>query len=752
MDLTEQISQQHRERLQELIREHILLPIDTQRQWQLILALRNELYWRAKQYLTFQVNADGVTLESAIPGARGEDNSQTLAYVFNITRSDGQKFIAVTGARAPRANVVAGDSGDYVEIQRAKDADAVMRWLDDIWNTDQRAKDVARTIFRSGPQFCHQAWVENQDKYGTAEIDVTVEDLVKEPDMFACEACGQQVPVADIPADVPAVCPACGSPMTRMIPGAEYMAPKTTKKKVPRGAPEIHFYTVFEVWLPPKAKNLEEAPWLFFEDEADAAELRSIYGEKITPSMLQEGAMPGDTPAQVVASDAASQIVNDGQDEARRRMFKLRLSRLWLKPSMYWNFPKDMRELFQQMAPEGVRAVFVNGHLIEAVPEKLTDVWSVCKTGTDDRILGDPICHDLIPIQRIVNNFFNLAIETVLRGVPKTVVHPRLLNRAAIKQGDANVAEILFASAGVGEDITKMMQQLPMARMSEQLIPLAELFRQYSREIDGVMEAAFGGGEPAPTWRQDQQRKNAALQQFYMAFEEMKEFWEKTRRNALRLVSKFGVGHISVPPNDPFVFGPRKVDLATVDPEGLRVEMEETLPESHVEESDRLRELLTLPPQVQEMAGVFHPMNVSRVVELLSVRGISSPLEHLMQKTLKTIQKLVESTPISNIDPLTGMPMVDPMTGMPMVPEEPSIQPDPFEDKNAAFVAEVVRAWCNSPAGQEYAIQLPEGYRNVKLFGMVCEQTAMAMMAPMPGEEMAGGVPSPESEPAPAAA
>ncbi len=730
------------EQLKTLVNEKILTVVDSARQFYLVMALRNELYWRGKQFLTMKFMGDGITVIPAtgVPGSpqipANATPPQSLAYTFNITRSDGQKFVAVTGARPPYVNIEPQDPRDPESIQAGRDGDAVSRYLEELWDTQGKQKDVARTIFRTGPQFANVTWVADEDKYGAADVhDVQLVNQ-SDPGTLTCPKCGFSGPVPEgTPPGASVPCPNCGFAGATVTPGAAYQAPKMVKTGTqPKGMPELHFYNVFEVTIPPQRKSIKECEWLVNEVLEISGKMREQYGD-LVKDIKDETPSGVEVPSQESVADHYD-IIASADLQHRNRQDRWWHTRVFLKPEMYHYAQDDLKKVLQEGYPDGLRLVMVNGNFVQGVAENLEDVWTVCKTGTDDRILSDPICHDLVPINTIINDFFNMALEIVLRSIPKTIVNPRLIDRRSVQNNTANAYEILFANTGLSEDLGKMMHSLPQASFSEQMMELANLFRQYSREFDGALEAVFGGGEPAPTWRQDQQRKNQALGQFYMAYDEMRQFWEQNHRLAHKLLAKYGVGQISVPTDDPFRFGPRVVDFTKLRPELIRVESDEKMPETRAEEEDRLTDQFAFPPQVQDAIGLFHPVNTPRLVGLTSMRGMTSVLEHLTVKCLKLIQRLLQEQPIQQFDPQSGAPMTDPQSGQPV--EQPSVTPDPFDFKNAAFAVEIFRAFINSPAGSDYEEQSADGFRNVRLFGNALDQMANPPAQPEPPRATVG--------------
>lgn len=758
--------------LRQLVMEHILTIVDTARQFTLVCGLRNELYWRGKQYLTFRPIEGGVgvtPISYPVPSPADEDTrdpSREIAYTFNITRGDGQKFIAVVGQRAPFVNCVPRNPRDPVSISAAEDGDALLKYLEELWDTRSLQKDVARTLWRTGPQFARMVWRQDP-KYGYVTVTESRTVLRTDPPAIACPDCGAVTPTSGSgqePKFAPP-CPVCGSAATLLEPGSSYEAIETSSREEPRGVPEIELSTIFETTIPQQAKTLEECGWLVNEKLVPSGLVREQLGDLVS-HIQDESRSSTFTQSQEITEDHFD-LIASGDFEKNSRNDLWWVTTVWLRPEMYhYAASPELKSALRQF-PSGVRLTFVNLHFVEAVEENISDVWSVCKPGTDERIVSDPLCNDLIPVQQIINDFFNLAIQIVLSNVPKTILHPELIDRESLKNNTPIPNEYFFAKPGLGSSLGDMIAKLPQGSLPPEMLGLAGALREISRELDGMLEPIFGGGAPAPTWRQDHERRNAALKQLYTAYDEMRLFWTKTHANAVKMLAKYGIGQIEVDSTNPFRFDSHIIDPASLDLRLFRIEADEKMPMTRAEEADELTNQFALPPQLQDANGIWHPLNVPRLVQLTQVPGMHSPMADLTNKTLGLIRRLLEEIPVPVSDE-SGMPMPGP-DGAPV--EDPSIKPDPFEFSNASFSAEIVRAFINSPEGERQASKNPEGFRNVRLFGNALDSMAVAQLAaqnappptPDQGPPAAGGdaamgpgpgpgpgpLPSPAPSPAP---
>jgi hypothetical protein len=266
-------------------------------------------------------------------------------------------------------------------------------------------------------------------------------------------------------------------------------------------------------------------------------------------------------------------------------------------------------------------------------------------------------------------------------------------------------------------------------------MPVAEMMRQYTREADNIQPALFGGGDPAPTWRQDQQQKAGALQGLQLPFESMQDFVSDVLEDGIRLGARHGVGSVSVPATG---FGDvgETVDLGELEELGWHIEAADTAPQSYSEKVTKLSGLAQEAPQLAQSIGLGHPINAGATKAYFGVDEFYAPGEFMFQMVMNRIQKLLAEPPIPpQLDPMTGMPMVDPMTGMP-AEETSSVQPDPFLDQDHSTIATIIREWCMSPAGQQAEQDETKFFQNVKLHGMAQDQAAqMAAMAMQPPPE-----------------
>lgn len=718
--------------LRELIRKDLDGPIEAQRVAQIVLAKRNYLYWQSKQYLApkFDDASRVVDWVSVLEGKKPA--KLKFASVYNIIYSDGMKFIAVVGQRRQNQKCVADDPDDEKLSEIARDAGAALRRLHRQWRLQHRIKsELAFHLWVTGPVFGLTRYVANGHKYGWSEEPIwDVESKAVHPGGFRCLVCGTK-------AEAPR-CPVCGTPMRpETFEKAESMDVPVVRgfEKYANGATELDFLSIFHVSTPFGTKDIPGCSWASVSEMAPKMELKALYEE------LREQE-PSDTEADSAADIEATQALEEIQAPGSEQLQiasdtnRWQHEHRWLRPEIYYGFAKSLRDPLFEEFPKGLRITRVGNKIIKLAHEKLDDYLAVCKTGTGEYISSPALCQPVISIQDDTNDFFNLARETIVRAIPKTIVSSDLIDTVALEKNEPKVAEMIRAKLG-GGDIAKQMGALPMSRFSDQLMPFWMALRETSREIDGIQPAIFGGGETTNTWREASQRKNQALMQLQPPFDEMQNFVSRISENGVREEARYASGNVRIAPEDQSgMEDSYELDLELLEEEGWHVEAEESVPVTYGEKVERLSAVAQENPELADSLGMHHPMNVARMQEFFGIDGMYNPGQYERSKALKRIQRLLQEEPIPQFDPVTGQAVM----------ETSSIPPDPFEDKDHAFFAEIFRAWCNSPAGQTQKEKNPRGYENVRLHGM--EQDFAAQMAAMPlegAEEQPPGEEVPQS-------
>jgi hypothetical protein len=742
--------QVHSQALGKWIIEDLDRPLSAARCAQLLRAKRALFYWEGKQYGHLKWDSHLGAFDW-VPMDFKEETQRVFANVYNIIYSDGQKFNSLVGQRRLNQKAVPDDAKNYTQLQVASKANTMARHLLRYWKLQRRApNEIAEVVWNTGPVFGFVDHVVDGRKHGFHTEPVYGLEEVEGPGEMVCAVCGGKSPEGS-----PA-CENCGSPLDPMssptVPGPPIQQTiQMGEMEYAKGMPELQLLSCVQVMVPYDAKWIDDdCEWLDYSFPLTKLKAKLVLQRLNAAKKDMSPLADWDTDENVAeAARMLEEIQNPNDRTIDRTAETVSYGRRWLNPKAYDGMPREIRRAAERLYPDGCLIHRMGGRPVAVDAAKMTEHWSVCKSGTNAYINGPGLAHTIIGQQDSINNFWNMADETVMRGIPKHIVDSQILNPETVKKS-GTVGELLFTRTG-GVDLQKAFVTIPTAVLHNGLMPVAEAMRQYTREADNIQPALFGGGDPAPTWRQDQQQKAGALQGLQLPFEGMQNFVSDMLEDGVRLGARHGIGEVTVPSTGFGEVG-ESIDLAELQEEGWHIEAVDTAPQSFTEKVTKLSGLAQEAPQLAASIGLGHPINAAQTKAYFGVDDFYAPGEFMFSMVMDRIQKLLgEPTIPPQMDPMTGQPLVDPMSGMPAV-ETSSVPVDPFLDQDHTTIATIIREWCMSPAGQQAAADPSQYFQNVKLHGQeqdAAAQAAMMAMQPPPAE---GGEAPPAGPPAETAA
>lgn len=697
------------------------------RQSQIAFARRNTLYMDGKQYLAPTISRDGRIFDWQQVDVDKSNKKPKFANTFNIVYADGIKFVAVVSQRQLNMRCVPNDPMDQSEVISCREGNAAIQHLHRHWKLQRQSFDIAFNLWSTSAVYLHTRYATDSRRFGTVEVpryEYREEMLI--PAGFRCSNCGN-VAMAEI-------CPACTMPLNPLNYQDEVRVEVPYEdgvKSFAKGNVDLKILTCLDVSHSFSACSVQEMDWIDYSTMEPKYRLKSIYnieGEGYEEDTDRLSWMDAEYAKGAIESPTGSLPYDPRTDRWRH-------SQRWIRPEVYNAFSLSQRNALRKMNPDGSRIVSIGERIIQIDHEKLDDYWAVIKTGTGPRISSPALCHHIIPEQDSINNFFNLGEETLLRAIPKTFVDAALVDPEVMKDTEAIVSELIRVKMRTGEKISDMIGALPVARMQDQTMPFAEMMRTYARDTDGVQPAIFGGGEAAPTFRQEQQRKNQALMQFAPVFTNMQNGVVDATRNGLRELAKYGVGTERIPSNNPMVPA-TTLTIGNLREGGYEVEADESWPQSIPEKQEHISKMSQENPIMAGALGWVDPMNIAEINSIFGMDGMFVQGDAERNRAMTKIQKLLSEQPIQEPDMMTGG-----------VIEMSSMPADEFELKNPVFFAQIFYAWCVGEAGVQLQETNPDGFQNVMLHWKEIDQAAQMQMLPPPvegeeGEPPAGEPPS----------
>lgn len=602
---------------------------------------------------------------------------------INKIGGDCWKFVAVMGQNAPKVKAFADDPASVESIDAAHAADVNIR---DLWRKnkiDRRWKALPFHQFVTGPAFLRGVWNTDARKYGqTSEPNIEIQTG---PD-------GLPHPVE------------VGEPLIYA-----------------NGDAELKIYSIIEVSTPFESEELGD--WLHCEVMMSKWALLSRYpGRDGKPGPLDEW-RDGDVPdsdmqtSSAVASEARDATANPSGIGRPKKPGYWRFNEHWIDPYLFEAAPsKTFREALKRQFPKGLYVARVGSKTVDLDNVGILENWGVCKVGRGHRINERPIMADAVPITRAMDDLIGMALETVLRAITKTIMDTQLMDRETARKNDATPSEIIFTALPVDGDINKRIAQIPPARLGDQVLPLYDRLGAAMDNNTGIKPELTGGGQAAPTFRQEKQRKDQALMQLAPSADEARYAAEQAAEVLVKLRSKYGTGTVKA--QRPGAYGSETdiADMADLKDDGWHAESDDNFPMSNSDRRDSLFSMLKeFPPEVQQSLSILDSINIEETIELLQIPGYESVMAEQKEKTLSDIQALLLE------QPLPGQPGPDGKPG----PDQPSMPPDSYD--NHQIVAHLMAIWLISKTGRKASVSNPNGFKNV-----VARQSAEMLAAQPP--------------------
>ena len=181
-------------------------------------------------------------------------------------------------------------------------------------------------------------------------------------------------------------------------------------------------------------------------------------------------------------------------------------------------------------------------------------LWVAVKPTVSKFMFCDPLCHDTVPVQELVNRTSNIGVGTLLRGLPFTMYDSDLLDRETFNNREPIVAEMFPVKRRTGSNLAESFFQTQPARMSDQLMPFMGGIRQMSRENNGITETIFGGGSGQQTAREAEIKKQQSLMQLRITYNNTRWGIAAAAENATRQYARYAPGQMKADPGEG-VFG-----------------------------------------------------------------------------------------------------------------------------------------------------------------------------------------------------
>lgn len=693
---------------------------------------QNYLYYRDLETTAplYYGSIQGTTNVASV-GSFDQGGIGTYDYTQNIFRGYARKLEAVLGNRMPNAIAHPNNASDESGIGPCTAANHAAQYIREKCDFQQKSLYLVFGLFCFGTNFWHVDWVVDGEKYGFKPVETPgVETQALGNASYACPGCADSIEAdPNNPQPPSGGCPSCGAAINDSHYQAPAMVdvPNTTVTQVPRGGIEITVHNASEVMVPLDATSIDDCQWLDCSREVHKGKLLRKYRRPDGTNPLREdkgsdSPAADDTSASQYAENIRSAMASPIGLVRPKRVNYWTERNVWWMPDMYELVDqKDIRQMLEQNFPTGVRITSVRGRIVDLQEEKLTDRWQECKPEPSTRIMADPLGDDWLQVQDLTNNMINQRNETVERNNDPGFADPTRLDFDAWQNRRDNPTELFPALRPPGGSLQDIIYRPPAVQFSEQIAPFSAEIEERAKNISGLLDAIWGGGEQdEPTARQAELKKNAALMQLGVIWTMIGKSLEQVYMKACKLLANYEDGVLQFSKKNQFQqYQTLAVTIGDLRSDNYHFEADEAIPMTWGQQRDLLMWMLDKPEELVNKWGFNAPRNIFEFKQLLGMPGEHVPLLDNLNKGMSVITKLLnESAVPGQVDPTSGQPG----------PKQPSIPPD-WEDDNG-FSAQLAKDYLQ--ANPELKDGNAAGYENVQLWGQANEAKANAPAPPPP--------------------
>lgn len=702
------------------LRDTFIAEGETARRLELKKCKEAREFWRGNQLLWWdELDQAWYFLGSEWDQKIPEDEVPKFEFILNEYQAFGLSIIAVLSQSVPPVQLLPQDAGEDHDVQAAEKGSDVIDYIQRNNDAEDLITEVAFTLWTDGKVATFTRYVEDGQRFGFKSIDVPVgvqQNTVGEP-VFVCTTCATHTPINQV---TDGLCPECGSPLDESNLQEPYQVAVAQQQpqRLPKGQEVIDIVGACELKTPLWAQKQIEFPYLIYSTEVHKSILRATYphvADKIGPQTA--GANQGDSAMERQTRMRLNTGTVGGSGINSQDMPTV--DRAWFRPWAFYTLDDTAKaEELLRIFPDGCKVVFAGDVFCEAQPENMDQHWVVAQVlpgnGQNRPALGS----SFIDAQKINNTMVRLVVENTEYGIPWTGIDTDALDVDAMTETRAQPGAF-YPMTRVGNLPLKesMFQSTP-----SQISPDANrLMDNISGPLGQLLTGAFPAlmGAPAPntdTAAGFRMQRDQAMGRAGLAYRAIKRLWIKTMLN--------GIGCFQRDRRDDAVwtelakgnrFIPKSVAVADMRDGNVIAypESDDQFPLMWTQQRDIYLQLLeSQDEEVQNILG--HPDNIQRGISLIGLEGFEIPDEDSRNKQAREIAQLTApgSQPaVVPPDPLTGAPQQI----------IPTVEIDEWAD-NHEVELQVVKAWLNSPEGQQVKLQSPVLWENVKAHGMLHQE------------------------------
>jgi hypothetical protein len=715
--------------------------------------LEAEEFWKGNQYpiwsekeFTFRTPWD-----FALEKNRLEDQP-VYQYVLNMYQAYGLTVVAALSQRVPKVRFFPHSTRNEVDIATARAASDIAELIEKNNKIRFIAMREAYLLWTQGGFGTYVRFVRDKRK-GVEQIpQIEQMQIPVSDDGYQCPNCGQNSSASEAGMQSTVdemgqegsvgACPACNTPLSdsHFVPGESATVPVVSAiHEMPEGYEKMSVYGMLNLKLQPYSHTFEESGYLGLVMEAHEGSVRASYPalqDKIGGSnQTGQGASAGSGGVDAYERVGRMKLFDASQPYSGLRSAPTKsyitYRRYWLRDWYMYAHPEiEMRKKLIEMFPNGAFVAFADDMFLEARPEDVDEMWTICSAMPSYGIYAPAIGASTIPLQKQLNDASNIVAEHIDFGTaPPTFIDAEFLSTEGLrnqKMRPATLIPVMRKRGAMTRSLQDLMHQ-PTIKIDSNIYSYGRSLMEIAPTINGAMPTLFGGqlkgNETLGAYQQSRDQAMGKLQLFWASVKQhhadtMRLAVECFRKNRTQDAEKVVLGKS----NDYIGKYIRLEDIkGTIFAEP---EADEDFPAQWSEIRDNLQAMIKTSPE-WAMQILNDPANSTLLRKFIASPQVQFPAEDNREKQFMEIDELVAGAPVGVPDPMSPP---DPVTGQPQIKWMPTVMPDVHGDDHIVHVKAIME-WVVDPQGGIMAKkENPEGYANT-MAHLIAHKEAIAELA-----------------------
>ena len=702
------------------------------RREQIIRIWEARLFDRGFQHLLPRRNG-GWTLPAVGSGyGAGEKESRSI-FEVNIYSSYRKIITSALTREVPTVRFEPDDPEDDAQITAAEAAEKLKKKIERDNKMLGLQAEVSRFLWTDGLSVYWTRYIRDGQRFGWEPNppEVVPEDSSREP---------QGEPGAD----------QAGSPQISDTSGT---GENSQPQRIPRGREVISAHGTLEFKFPIKANCLAECDYADFQQEIPICVAKATYPKKAKLIKAASGG-PGGDDIDRLARVNVLLGVEDNFITTDSTAYDVTEEITWFRPASFDDLDDDTRDSFRQKFPNGMCCIFMGQEFMEAYDESMDDALSVVFADAGDGVHRPGIGQPLVPVQKVLNNWIELANDYFIRGVPQKWMDSTMFNVEALKNQTnvpGGVRPFQAPTNGAQVDGTYVYEERAIQFPDNLILFIQDFKGDLAQLLSGAFPALFGGDTGSnDTGMGIMMQRDQALGRIGLPWRNIKEAIACTMKQAVQCLARNHTGTIKLAGSEKVV-----VDMQDLKANFLCFpETSENFPESDTQRQNKLSLVVqdaATNPLFQQILD--SPNNLELIKNGVGLEDLEIPMLESRDKQLGEIEVMLKSGPVPNpqigqieqqiaqlaqqtvqggdAQAMAQLPELEQQQQeLPPLVSTVDIDPD-FDDHAAEFAT--CSAWINSPRGRSMKNGTPEeqqSFENIRLHALEHKKAMQAAQQP----------------------